>query len=37
MKIALYHNLPSGGAKRHTYEQVMELAQRGHELVEFAP
>jgi glycosyltransferase involved in cell wall biosynthesis len=37
MKIALYHNLPSGGAKRHTYEQVKELAKRGHELVEFAP
>ena len=37
MRIALYHNLPSGGAKRHTYEQVKELARRGHELVEFAP
>ena len=37
MRIALYHNLPSGGAKRHTYEQVRELAQRGHELEEFAP
>lgn len=37
MKIALFHNLPSGGAKRHTYEQVRELAKRGHELVEFAP
>ena len=37
MRIALFHNLPSGGAKRHTYEQVKELANRGHELVEFAP
>jgi glycosyltransferase involved in cell wall biosynthesis len=37
MRIALYHNLPSGGAKRHTYEQVRELARRGHEIVEFAP
>lgn len=37
MKIALFHNLPSGGAKRHTLEQVRELARRGHRLVEFAP
>lgn len=37
MKIALYHNLPSGGAKRHTYEQVRELSRRGHEIFEFAP
>lgn len=37
MRIALFHNLPSGGAKRHTYEQVRELARRGHEIVEFAP
>ena len=37
MRIAIYHNLPSGGAKRHTLEQVRELARRGHELVEFAP
>jgi len=35
MKIAIFHNLPSGGAKRHTLEQVRELAHRGHELVEF--
>lgn len=37
MRIALFHNLPSGGAKRHTLEQVRELAHRGHEVVEFAP
>lgn len=37
MKIAIYHNLPSGGAKRHTLEQVRELTRRGHELVEVAP
>jgi len=37
MKIALFHNLPSGGAKRHTFEQVRELARRGHHIVEFAP
>jgi glycosyltransferase involved in cell wall biosynthesis len=37
MKIALFHNLPSGGAKRHTYEQVRELARRGHKITEYAP
>jgi glycosyltransferase involved in cell wall biosynthesis len=37
MKIALFHNMPSGGAKRHTFEQVRELVKRGHELVEYAP
>lgn len=37
MRIALFHNLPSGGAKRHTYEQVRELARRGHKIIEFAP
>ena len=35
LKIALFHNLPSGGAKRHTYEQVRELARRGHQIEEF--
>lgn len=35
MKIALYHNLPSGGAKRHTFEQVSRLAARGHEITEY--
>ena len=37
MKIALFHNLPSGGAKRHTFEQVRELNLRGHQITEFAP
>lgn len=37
MKIALIHNLPSGGAKRIVYEQIKGLAQNGHEIVEFAP
>jgi glycosyltransferase involved in cell wall biosynthesis len=37
MKIALFHNLPSGGAKRHTYEQVRELANRGHNITEYVP
>ena len=37
MRLALFHNLPSGGAKRHTYEQIQRLAKRGHEIVEFVP
>ena len=37
MKIALFHNLPSGGAKRHTLEQIRELVRRGHRITEFAP
>ncbi|MBN1920167.1 MAG: glycosyltransferase family 4 protein [Anaerolineae bacterium] len=37
LRIALFHNLPSGGAKRHTYEQVKELARRGHRITEYAP
>ena len=28
MRIAVYHDLPSGGAKRSTYEMVRRLAQR---------
>ncbi len=35
LRIALFHNLPAGGAKRHTYEQVRELARRGHTVEEF--
>lgn len=37
MKIAIFHNLPSGGAKRFALGEVRELALRGHEMVEFAP
>jgi glycosyltransferase involved in cell wall biosynthesis len=37
MKIALFHNLPSGGAKRHTLEQIRELVNRGYQITEFAP
>jgi glycosyltransferase involved in cell wall biosynthesis len=37
MRIALFHNLPSGGAKRHTLEQLRELSRRGHIIEEFAP
>lgn len=37
MKIALYHNLPSGGARRAVYEMVKRLAGRGHLVDEFCP
>ncbi len=37
MRIALCHNLPSGGAKRHIFEQVRQLALRGRQIVEFVP
>lgn len=37
MKIAVYHNLPSGGARRALYEMVRGLAARGHVLDEFCP
>jgi glycosyltransferase involved in cell wall biosynthesis len=37
LRIALFHNLPSGGAKRHTREQARELARRGHAVVEVCP
>lgn len=30
LRIALYHDLPSGGAKRTVHAQVSELARRGH-------
>lgn len=34
MNIAIYHNLPSGGAKRGLYGFARELANRGHCLTE---
>lgn len=37
MKIAVYHNLPSGGARRALYEMAKGLAARGHVLDEFCP
>jgi glycosyltransferase involved in cell wall biosynthesis len=37
VRIALFHNLPSGGATRHTREQARELSQRGHLIVEICP
>lgn len=35
LRIALFHNLPSGGAKRAVYELAKGLTSRGHELHEF--
>jgi glycosyltransferase involved in cell wall biosynthesis len=35
MKIAVFHNLPAGGAKRALYEQVKELTKRGHVVHEY--
>ena len=32
MKIAIWHNLPAGGAKRTLYNHVKELKERGHYL-----
>jgi len=36
MRIALIHNLPKGGARRNTYEQVKGLARRGHIIFEYS-
>jgi glycosyltransferase involved in cell wall biosynthesis len=35
LNIALFHNLPSGGAKRATYEQIKQLSDRGHQITEY--
>ena len=32
MRIAVFHNLPAGGAKRALYEQARRLRERGHTL-----
>lgn len=37
MNIALYHNLPSGGARRAMVEMVKGLAARGHTVDEYCP
>jgi glycosyltransferase involved in cell wall biosynthesis len=37
MRIAVWHNLPSGGAKRAVYDQVRGLKSRGHELTAWCP
>jgi len=35
MKIALFHNVPAGGAKRVIHEFGKELSKRGHEIHEY--
>lgn len=37
MKIAVWYNLPTGGAKRALYDHVRGLVDRGHEVVAFRP
>lgn len=37
MKIAVYHNLPSGGAKRALYNYTRGLIDSGHEVDVYAP
>src|SRR6266487_2074029 len=37
MKIAIWHNLPSGGAKRLLYYEVRELVKRGHIIESWCP
>lgn len=37
MKIAVWYNLPSGGAKRALYHQLKGLAERGHVIETWSP
>jgi len=37
MRIAIWHNLPSGGGKRALYDQVAALLKRGHEIESWCP
>jgi len=37
MRIAVWHNLPSGGGKRALYDHVRGLAARGHEIEAWCP
>jgi hypothetical protein len=37
MRIAVWHNLPSGGGKRALYSQVKGLLARGHEIEVWCP
>ena len=37
MRIAVWHNLPSGGAKRALYDQVRGLVARGHKVEAWCP
>ena len=37
MRIAIWHNLPSGGAKRALYDQVAGLVKLGHYVESWCP
>jgi hypothetical protein len=37
MKIAVWHNLPSGGGKRALYDHVRAVIERGHTLESWCP
>ena len=37
LKIAIWHNLPSGGGKRALYDQVRGLTSRGHHIEAWCP
>ncbi len=37
MRIAVWHNLPSGGGKRALYDQVRGLVAKGHEIEAWCP
>src|SRR5580658_6941255 len=37
MRIAVWHNLPSGGGKRALYDHVSGLLDRGHEVESWCP
>src|SRR5215470_14595795 len=37
MRIAVWHNLPSGGAKRALYYHVRGLVERGHDVEAWRP
>jgi glycosyltransferase involved in cell wall biosynthesis len=37
MRIAIWHNLPSGGGKRALYQHVRGLLERGHEIEAWCP
>lgn len=37
LKIAVWHNLPSGGGKRALHYQIEGLIKRGHEITAFCP
>jgi hypothetical protein len=37
MKIAVWHDLPSGGSKRALYQQIQGLITRGHQVECWCP